>query len=58
MISLCKAIIKKEKEGSKIYDKTDSMMAQMLIRAIRFISTFDDKAFRLYSKGYGVICVK
>ena len=58
MVSLCEAIIKKEKEGSIIYDKTDSMMAKMLIRAIKFINTFDDKAFRLHSKGYGVICVK
>jgi len=58
MAAVCKQIIKKAREGSKIYTNVDAMVAKMLIQAIKFINTFTEAAFRLHTKGYGVVCMK
>jgi len=57
MAAVCKQIIKKVREGSKIYTNVDAMVAKMLIQAIKFINTFTEAAFRLHTKGYGVVCM-
>lgn len=41
-----------------MFTELDAKMAKMLARAINFVKTFDSKAFRLHTKGYGVICIK
>lgn len=56
MISVCKQIVRESKMGSKIFDETDRKVAKLLMRAIKFVNTFDESAFRIFTKGYGVVC--
>lgn len=58
MVAACKDIISQAKRGSKVFDDRDCEIAKLLSRAIKFVNTFDPSAFRVYTKGYGVICVK
>ena len=62
MTAICKQIIQESKQptdpySKNIYTKSDRKLAKMLIRAIRFVNNFDTAAFRLHTKGYGVICM-
>jgi hypothetical protein len=58
MVAACKDIIAQAKKGSKVFTDMDAQMAKLLARAIKFVNTFDPSAFRVYTKGYGVICIK
>ncbi len=58
MINACKDIITQSRAGSKFFNEKDRKIAKLLARAIKFVRTFDPAAFRIYTKGYGVICIK
>lgn len=57
MTAVCKQIIKESKSGNKMFTKIDRKLAKMLVKAIKFVNNFDTSAFRLHTKGYGVVCI-
>lgn len=58
MLEVCREIIRHARNGSDLFDDNDVKLSKLLSRAIKFVNVFDEKAFRIYTKGYGVVCME
>lgn len=56
MAEACKYIIQESKNKKSVFSELDYKYAKALKKAVKYAQKIDPEAFRIHSKGRGILC--